>query len=62
MSEYLKSTVKDQENKSSVNSGTVNKTEYVKVLGGQPGKKSVEEIDRVNSPQGRKRAPGSVRV
>lgn len=52
----------DQGNKSSVKSGRVNKTEYPAVLGGYPEKKTVEEIDRQNSPQGRKRAPGSVRV
>jgi hypothetical protein len=47
---------------SSVKSGCSNKTEYPKVLGGYPEKKNVEAIDRQNSPQGRKRAPGSVRV
>jgi hypothetical protein len=47
---------------SEVKSGTVNKTEYPKVLGGYPEKKTVEQIDKQNSPQGRKRAPGSVRV
>lgn len=52
----------DSTNNSSVKSGCVNKTEYVKVLGGIPEKKSVEAIDKQNSPQGRKRAPGSVRV
>lgn len=53
---------KDQGNKSSVTSGVVNKDLPKEILGGYPSKKSVEEIDRQNSPQGRKRAPGSVRV
>lgn len=47
--------------KSNCPSGMTNK-EYVTVLGGQPPKKEVKEIDKQNSPQGRKRAPGSVRV
>lgn len=53
---------KDQGNKSSIDSGVTNKEMPGKILGGYPGKKSVEEIDRVNSPKGRSRAPGSVRV
>lgn len=59
---YDKSPSKDQGNKSSVESGVVNKEMPAKILGGYPTKKSVEEIDRVNSPKGRTRAPGSVRV
>ncbi len=47
--------------KSTMKSGKVN-TAYVADLGGYPGKKSVEQIDKVNSPKGRARAPGSVRV
>lgn len=31
-------------------------------LGGYPEKKDVKAIDKQNSPSGRKRAPGSVRV
>lgn len=53
---------KASDNKSSIQSGGVNKTEYLKTIGGIPEKKSVEQIDKQNSPQGRKRAPGSVRV
>lgn len=37
-------------------------TEFIKILGGMPEKKTVEEIAKVNSPEGHKRAPGSVRV
>ena len=47
--------------KSSIKSG-VEYDERVKQSGGLPPKKSVEEISKVNSPSGRKRAPGSVRV
>lgn len=47
---------------SSVKSGCVNTTEYPKVLGGYPEKHDVNWVDKQNSPQGRKRAPGSVRV
>jgi len=47
---------------SSVKSGCVNKTEYPKVLGGYPSEKTLKEIDKQNSPSGRKKAPGSVRV
>lgn len=41
-----------------VTSGHVN-TQFTKVLGGNPPKKSVEEIESVNKP---KKAPGSVRA
>ncbi len=50
------------DNKSSVNSGSSNKEYASSQLGGYPEKKTVEQIDKVNSPGGRKRAPGSVRV
>jgi hypothetical protein len=46
---------------SDVKSGVI-REEIVKNLGGEPPKKSVEEIDRVHNPKNRKRAPGSVRV
>lgn len=59
---YEASGTSDQKNKSSVDSGMTNKEMPGKILGGYPSKKSVEEIDRVNSPKGRARAPGSVRV
>lgn len=36
-----------------------NHTQFTKVLGGNPPKKSVEEIDSQNKP---KKAPGSVRA
>lgn len=53
---------KSNSNKSSVDSGVKN-TEYAsKVLGGYPSEKSVKEIQKVNSPSGRSKAPGSVRV
>lgn len=61
MSEYSKDP-SVQDSRSSVESGGPNKTTYVEVLGGYPPKKDVEAIDRQNSPAGRKRAPGSVRV
>lgn len=35
---------------------------YTKVLGGLPPEKHVDEVERINTPEGRKRAPGSVRV
>lgn len=35
---------------------------FTKVLGGMPAQKNVEEVDKINQPSGRKRAPGSVRV
>lgn len=44
--------------KSDNKSGVTNK-DYVSQLGGNPPKKSVEEIERVNTP---KNAPGSVRA
>lgn len=55
-------TNKQEDKSSSIQSGCVNKSEYPKVLGGYPDKKSVDAIDKQNSPAGRKRAPGSVRV
>jgi len=43
-------------------SGMTNK-EYAKsVIGGVPPKKTVQQIEKVNSPSGRGRAPGSVRI
>lgn len=47
--------------KSDVQSGT-EREEVVKYAGGMPDKKSVEQIDKVNTPSARKKAPGSVRV
>ena len=47
--------------KSDIQSGT-ERDEVVKLSGGLPPKKSVEQIDSENSPKGRGRAPGSVRV
>lgn len=44
---------------SEVKSGTVRK-EVVEYCGGEAPKKHVDEIDKVNSPDARKRAPGSV--
>lgn len=35
---------------------------FTKILGGMPASKNVEEVDKINQPSGRKRAPGSVRV
>lgn len=61
MSESFSKAPSSKDSKSSVDSGTTNKA-YVKVLGGYPGEKGVKEIDRQNSPSGRKKAPGSVRV
>lgn len=53
---------KSDSNKSSIDSGVKN-TEYAsKVLGGYPPEKKVEQIQKVNSPAGRSKAPGSVRV
>jgi hypothetical protein len=43
---------------SDIKSGVTNKA-YVPLIGGNPPKKSVEEIDKVNKP---KSAPGSVRA
>lgn len=43
---------------SDIKSGVTNKN-FVPTLGGNPPKKSVEEIDKVNKP---KTAPGSVRA
>lgn len=34
---------------------------FTKVLGGLPEKKDVEQVDKVNQPSGRKRAPGACR-
>jgi hypothetical protein len=47
--------------KSTVKSGTSRET-FVKTLGGEPPEKEVKEIDKVNSPVGRGKAPGAVRV
>jgi hypothetical protein len=47
--------------KSTVKSGTSRET-FVKTLGGEPPEKDVKEIDKVNSPVGRGKPPGSVRV
>lgn len=47
--------------KSTVKSGT-SRDSFVKVLGGEPPMKDVKEIDKVNSPVGRGKPPGSVRV
>lgn len=47
--------------KGEVKSGTERET-YVKTLGGMPPEKKIEAIDKANSPIGRGRAPGSVRV
>jgi hypothetical protein len=47
--------------KSDIKSGTSRDT-FVKTLGGEPPIKKVEEIDKVNSPVGRGKPPGSVRV
>lgn len=49
----------DKAPKSDIKSGTVRK-EVIDLCGGEAPKKSVDEIDKVNSPSGRKRAPGSV--
>lgn len=62
MSEFKSKSPSNGDNKSSINSGGPNKTDYVKTLGGYPSEKSTKEIDRQNSPAGRKKAPGSVRV
>lgn len=62
MSENSKSPQAGADNKSSVTSGSSNKEYASDQLGGYPEKKAVEAIDKVNSPGGRKRAPGSVRV
>lgn len=43
---------------SDIKSGVTNKN-FVPVIGGQPPKKSVEEIEKVNKP---KTAPGSTRA
>lgn len=53
---------RQEDAKSSVQSGSSNK-EYAKSqLGGYPEEHDKKWIDKQNSPQGRKRAPGSVRV
>jgi hypothetical protein len=49
------------EAKSDIKSGTV-RDATVKVLGGFPPVKTVEEINKLTSPESRKKAPGSVRV
>ena len=35
---------------------------WTKTLGGMPPEKDVTEVDKINQPSARKRAPGSVRV
>lgn len=52
---------KTNKQKSDIKSGVV-REEIDKVSGGMPDKKTVEQIEKVNSPKGRGRAPGSVRV
>jgi len=47
--------------KSSVKSGT-ERGSAVAYSGGMPPEKSLKEINKVNSPAGRAKAPGSVRV
>jgi len=46
---------------SDVESG-IEREEILKYAGGLPDKKDVEAVDKANSPDSRKRAPGSVRV
>ena len=46
---------------SDVHSG-LERGEIVSYAGGEPTKKDVEAIEKANSPDSRKRAPGSVRV
>ncbi len=43
------------------NKSGVSHKEYAQVLGGYPDKKSVEQIDKANSPSGRGKPPGSFR-
>jgi hypothetical protein len=47
--------------KSSIESGTERKS-AVAYCGGMPSEKSIKEINKANSPEGRSKAPGSVRV
>lgn len=46
---------------SDVESG-IEREDIIKYAGGNPDKLHVDEIDKVNMPTDRKRAPGSVRV
>ncbi len=58
MSEFNESK-KGSAPKSDIKSG-IQREEALKLAGGLPDKKSVEAIDKANSPSARKRAPGSV--
>lgn len=55
----FKPTEVDKVPKSDVQSGTV-RSEVTAYCGGEPAKKHVDQIDAANSPDSRKRAPGSV--
>ena len=52
---------KDTSPKGDVKSGT-EREKFVATIGGYPPVKKIDEIDKENSPIGRGRAPGSVRV
>lgn len=52
----------NKHNNSSVKSGCKNPEYADQFLKSEPPKKSVEEIDKANSPRSRGKAPGSVRV
>lgn len=48
--------------KSDIKSPSLDNKSLVSALGGLPAEKEVKEIAKVNSPAGRAKAPGSVRV
>jgi hypothetical protein len=52
---------KEQKVSKGSNKSGVTTKEYVSQLGGFPPKKSVEEIEKANSPSGRGKPPGAFR-
>ncbi len=52
---------KEQKPSKGSNKSGVTTTEYAKQFGLNPPKKSVEEIDKANSPSGRGKPPGAFR-
>jgi len=57
----INNTMKGSSGKSSIKSG-IERGQVVANAGGMPSEKSIKEINKCNSPAGRKKAPGSVRV
>ena len=62
MASSIKSEAGSRLTKSEIKSPSKTLDDKMSVLGGQPKKLTVEQIDKVNTPSGRGKAPGSVCV